>query len=323
MTALGAECIAETANLWHLPAPTESSALATNNLVWRCGDAWLKASSAGHQRRERAVRILDQLQDLKSLALPRALRTGDGRAIVEYRGLHWTAETALTGTHPNPNRRADYQEAWAATCALHEALLAIKPDVALKSQVVHELRVRLREAPLVGERINQVPMLQATKLLTRELDWIESWVPQVIHGDVSHPNILLSPVGTHGFIDFEFASVDPIEFDFATLITTLMVRSDLDGQTREAILKALVDASGIDQARILLAALARRWLAVAANLTHDDGPDLEILQRQMHHISIFTPLTEKSLKRHARLSPGMAKRLTFASGARPEDVRIP
>jgi Ser/Thr protein kinase RdoA (MazF antagonist) len=322
MTALGAECIAHAASLWRLPAPTESSALAANNLVWRCGDAWLKASSAGHQRCERAVRILDQLQDLESVALPCALRTGDGRAIVEYRGLHWTAETALTGTHPNPNRGADYQEAWAATCALHEALLAIKPDVALKSQVVHELRVRLREAPL-GGRINQVPMLQATRLLTRELDWIESWVPQVIHGDASHPNILLSSVGVHGFIDFEFASVDPVEFDFATLITTLMVRSDLDGQTREAILNALVEASGLDRARVLLAALARRWLAVAANLAYDDGPNLEILQRQMQHISIFTPLTEKSLKRRGKSSSGMARRLTLASGAGPEDGLIP
>lgn len=315
MTALAAECIAEAANLWHLPTPTESSALATNNLVWRCGDAWLKASSAGRQRRERGVRILDQLQDVERVALPCALRTGDGRAIVEYAGLHWTAETALSGKHPDPNNTDDYQAAWAATCALHEALLTIKFDVALKSQVVDELRARLREAPLVGEHINQAPMLQATELLTRELDWIERWPPQVIHGDVSHPNILLSSVATHGFIDFEFVSLDPIEFDFATLITTLMVRSHLDGQTREAVLNELVGASGMDPARILLAALARRWLAVVANLAYDDGPNLEILQRQMQHISIFTPLTEKSLKRRGRLSPGMAKRLTLVSAA--------
>ena len=86
-----------------------------------------------------------------------------------------------------------------------------------------------------------------------------------------------------------------MEFDFATLITTLLVRSDLDGQTREAVLNDLVGASGMDPARILLAALARRWLAVAANLTYKDGSNLEILQRQLRHISIFTPLTEKRL----------------------------
>jgi thiamine kinase-like enzyme len=158
-------------------------------------------------------------------------------------------------------------------------------------------------------------MVQATELLTRELDWIESWAAQLIHGDVSHPNILLSAAGAHGFIDFEFLSIDPIEFDFAILITTLLVRSDLDGQTREAVLNDLVGASGMDPARILLAALAKRWLAAVANLTYEGGPNLEILQRQLRYISIFTPLTETSLKARGRLSPGMARRSTLESAA--------
>lgn len=311
MTGLAAERIAEAARFWGLGAPSETSALATNNLVWRCGNAWLKATSAGRGRRERAIRVTDQLTNTHRLALPRTLKTDDGRSIVEHAGLYWTAETAISGTHPDPDVVSDYHGAWAATCALHQALYPLT-DGASESLIVDELRIRLDQVQRNRRCMEYAPIAEAAGLLTSEFEWIESWTPQTIHGDVSHPNILLSHTGVHGFIDFEFMSLDPIEFDFATLATTLLVRSNLDGQTRETVLTELIRSSGLDPARILLATLTRRWLAVVANLTYDDGPNPEILQRQLQHFSIITPLAIRCLKaRKVRVHdrPGRRQRL--------------
>lgn len=294
LVGIGTEQIVEAASFWCLPTPSTSSTLATNNFAWRCGDVWLKATAAGPERQKRSIAILDHLEGAEHLALPRALRTGDGLAIVEHAGLHWTAETAVSGAHPNPNSTADYYDAWAATRLLHEAFARV-PHNAATSLIVNELRLRLRDVSLDEHQKYYAPVAKAAEILKRELDWIKSWTAQVIHGDVSHPNILLTPTGCHGFIDFEFVSIDPIEFDFATLITTLLVRSSLDGQTREAILAELIDSSRLDTARVLTAALARRWLAAVANLSYGDGPNFDILQRQLQHLSLFTPLAEASL----------------------------
>lgn len=299
MTGLPAARIAEAAGFWGLASPSEASALATNNLVWRCGDVWLKATSAGPARRERAIRITDQLSQARRFALPRALKTDNGRSIVEHAGFFWTAETALSGRHPDPNSARDYREAWAATSALHQALRHIA-EGASESLIVQELRARIEEAQGNARCMAHAPIAEAAELLTGELEWIESWTAQTIHGDVSHPNILLSQPGVPGFIDFEFTSLDPIEFDFATLATTLLVRSNLDGQTRERVLTELIQFSGLDPARLLLAILARRWLAVVANLTYDDGPNPDVLRRQLQHFEAITPLAVNCLVSNRR-----------------------
>jgi thiamine kinase-like enzyme len=217
---------------------------------------------------------------------------------VDYASLHWTAETALTGSHPDTNRAADYIAAWGAASALHGALSSVKQP-AIVSHVVDDLRTRLDQALPSAPQLDHPALVRATDLLRSKLAWIESWTPQMIHGDLSHSNILLSTSGIHGFIDFEFVSFDPIEFNFATLITTLLVRSELDGQTRAAILNQLIQTSGKAPARLLIAVLVRRWLAVMANLTFEGGPKLEVLQRQFQHVSTIVPLVEQSVGRSA------------------------
>ncbi|HEV3157373.1 MAG TPA: phosphotransferase [Candidatus Baltobacteraceae bacterium] len=262
-------------------------------MVWRCGDVWLKASTDGREARERAVRVLDQLDGMGRLSFPTFLRNADGRCIVERGGYCWTAETALIGRHPDPNHEADYAEAWSAIATLHETFRALEVPF-ISTSIVTELHDGLETlAPKLRSRYSIFDSSAA--LLDAELSWIETWKAQIIHGDLSHPNILLSAENGHGFIDFEFISRDPIEFDYATIVTTLLVRSDLDRLRKKSILADLLGTLGIDHARIFIATLARRWLATAANLTHAQGTNVDVLARQLTHLEEIAPLAERAL----------------------------
>lgn len=281
------------AERWGLDTPGPTSALATNNGVWRCGDVYLKAFVSDLSRRKHEIALLNRLIVAGFGLVPNILPTKDGSPSIERNGVLWTAESRLKGRHPNADSIDDYSRIGHGIVILHAAMSKIKLENIADGCVADLHRSLLYSPPST----NSLPAVtrKAAALLRDALPWIEAWPRTMTHGDLTHPNIIITDNGSCGFLDFEFTSNNSYAFDVAAVATTLFVRSTLDGVARREAWHGLLAASDrFCESQIIIATLARRWISFVWNLRQPNS-SADVYRKHIRHLDTLVPMATATL----------------------------
>jgi thiamine kinase-like enzyme len=275
-------CFSLASQDWGLCGLGEPSPLSTNGTVRRYDGYWLKARFSREQC-EREVAILKHLSSSTKIRVPRLKENSKGAFLGFYGGQYWYVEENINGTHPGLNSAGLYALVAKNTCILHDELLGL-PPLYCGCSTISRLEENLQDAEIF---IDNIEILKKTEnYISCQLDVMRKWPQQYIHGDLSHPNIIIDDCGICGFIDFEFFALGPREFDFATILVTALARASLAKREEEWVLRNISSISNISEESLLLACLAHRWMAALSNLKHSH-PSNAALQNQLRHIDIF------------------------------------
>ncbi|KAF1048260.1 MAG: Homoserine kinase [Xylophilus sp.] len=271
--------IRHAASLWGLSGTGAPTTFSTNGVVRRFGNCWLKGRKDRRQC-EREIAAMGFLRADSRVHVPRLVPNARGDSLACTGGTCWFVEESLCGVHPDADDGTAYQEAAAAVGRLHAALEHLAGE-GIPCSTLAQIHAALE----IGR---PEPILRSTgELIAHRLRDIGGWETQVIHGDLSHPNLLVAPDGQYGFIDFEFLARDAREFDVAILVITALCRSHLSDDAKAAAVQGISEAAGLPAERLLLAAVAKRWLAAISNLAFPGGPSRAALSVQLAHLEIL------------------------------------
>jgi Ser/Thr protein kinase RdoA (MazF antagonist) len=235
---------------WGLDGVLVLADAGVNNQVWcvTSGDvpmAWLRRCPAAQSAwRERELALLQALAEAE-VQTPRVLTTRAGARQLRADDALWSLTAHVPGEAPSQEDPTLFPALAAGMASLHQELARL--DVApVAPRGVLEAFAGHRSAPAwVHEALAGV---------ASQLERLRTAPSQLVHGDFSHPNLRVRDGAMTGVLDFEFASVEPVALDLATLALTLLVRTRPaePGPLIDAILAAYLGAGGAGVDRALL-----------------------------------------------------------------------
>lgn len=293
MTGISAE-YSEIPSAWELNHNYERLEGAGNKSVWRSGEVVIKKTN--RFTIWEANKLFFAISEDKSfnISLPRLFLTRSCRPEMQVGKDIWWAETFLPGSHPSTDSPEDYKIIGQIARSFHDGIncnsqiQSILPKESYTTDLITTLNND--SVPLFNKSLFLIEVCNFLKLAA---PWLNDLPRKIIHGDLSMGNIIFDANINGGLIDFDFLSHDPIEFDLAVCLTTILLRSHMDGKNKNIALRELLNGYGnISQKQLFITVLARRFLALSSNLKHPE-PSKVIIKRQMLHIhTIFRIIKE-------------------------------
>lgn len=268
---------------WSLNVEPRAEGSGVNNTTWQIGDhAWL-----ARYKRDEAERVLREIKlyeyltdsqaaDRDRILVPAVIRTTEENPLFTKGDEVWRLSAHMDGYTPSPEKAELYPIIANGLGLLHSKLRKVPLSLAVTShsliQTVEADLARMMNPTWVTDSNTVIrdmeeeyaSILTATvKKLSRTFKGITAMPLQLIHGDFTHPNMRIQEDSSRliGMLDFEFCSVDPAILDLASIVLTLITRSQLSEPARRIseILMAYEEGGGrVDRTMLEVAIMARK-----------------------------------------------------------------
>lgn len=268
---------------WRIDSAARIEEIGVNNSTWQVGrEAWLARYNKDESDRViRELLLYEYLsinQDSELMLLvPKTIRTIKGDRIYDDETYLWKLSKHMKGIMPSQENAELYPIIAHGLGQFHRNLREVPTDFAVTStRLVQTVESYLSEVWNISwdilensavrdiEEENILLIRTAAKRLMDKFYYLQQLPTQLIHGDFTHPNLRIKEDHTKliGVLDFEFCSVDPAILDLASIVLTLLTRSNLSDTSKVLleVIKSYEDGAGwkIDPAVLELAVLARK-----------------------------------------------------------------
>ena len=209
-----------------------------NNQVWSVDTAearfWLRKFPIDERDwRIRELELLDRIAAASrstaiAIAVPEAVATIGGDRLFLLGDYLWYLTQDLPGKMPRPADAHVYPHLARGLAHLHELMSA---DPAAVPVAPTNIRDDLLANLKLQQDCHDTPELvwRGEEILQSQILRLRAEPTRLIHGDFAHPNLRVDGQTNRliGVLDFEFCSRDPFVLDFATLVLTVLVRSEV------------------------------------------------------------------------------------------------
>ena len=233
---------------WHICEPIDHTELGVSRVTWRVGQRYWLSQSEERRSAEltRQAKLMESLRcfledEHLSISVPEVIPGLNGHLVVEDSGYGWCVARHLHGFHPDSGDLTIYP-------ALAEGLARFHREVRLfsdreRADLSEGICVNARKSIARMDAAHFVPFTkyaEEQELLMRAGDWLQPRLQkferlprQLIHGDWTPRNVLFAASGDHVYLkavlDFEAIALDPVHVDVASICSTLLMWSGLDG----------------------------------------------------------------------------------------------
>lgn len=261
---------------WGIDLNIEKIEVGLNKSTWKVGQefylsSYKKDMLVGLTNEITIYRLLNTYMRKSSVQItcPTTIKTKYFENYFDDDTCLWKLAGRVKGEMPEPSHLALYPALACGLGHLHNALREVSAEYSpLTPSLIDDIeryvdlfKNSTRETFNLVEEYNLLE--EATELIEKKIQLIKSQEPHLIHGDFSHPNLLIHNKLLVGVLDFEFASMDPGIMDLATLTLTLILRSgekDIEG-----IIDHMIDAynhvtdSSCDKELLFISMVMRKY----------------------------------------------------------------
>jgi len=313
---------------WHIFEPIVHTELGVSRVTWRVGQRFWLSQSEERRTAEltRQAKLMKRLRcfledEHLSISVPEVILSLNGQIVVEEGGYGWCVTRHLHGFHPDMGEPTIYP-------ALAEGLARFHREVRLFSD---RERAALPEGICINARKSIARMHVAhfvpfteypdeQELLVRAGEWLrprlqefEILPRQTIHGDWTPRNVLFASSGGHIYLnavlDFEAMALDQVHVDVASMCSTLLMWSGLDGvdELIDSLLNTYenLSESPLEHDQVFTAMLAH-WLCNYWNWRdriEDGGFGQEVKDRLCLRIASVLDYVDGSQKTRPTIDP--------------------
>jgi macrolide phosphotransferase len=240
-----------------------------NRRAWRVSDTlWLTSSQPEYVPSvERELQLLHALAAplaASGIAVPEPVVCTDGALFEVEGGRVWWITKHIAGRAPDPHSDQDYRTVVIGLAVLHRCLRethGLRPVSPIDMAQDFELGVQgsdARRALFTSEQ--RVALADGIDFVRSRLDMLRSLPRQLVHGDVSHPNLLVDE-RLSGVLDWEWAKIDSVITDLATVGLTRLIRGGGSVSNLDALLDIYARAGGeqFDRDTLVAAMVAAKF----------------------------------------------------------------